>query len=158
VAIPLTVTDPGTGDTSSQPDDDSGEADDCSLLDEFAAAAAALSKDAAGEAERVKPAFMTRKPVYLNFTEARKWARAMGMGSRAEWDDWAYNSRRNPYIPRDPEKAYGDQFTDWDDVRENSHPAQPCAPFRSRHAAHGLLLLPGMWGRGLGRRTRSGWG
>jgi len=123
---------------SSQPDDDTGEADDCSLLDEFAAAAAGLSTDAAGEEERVKPAFLTRKPVYLNYTEARKWARAMGMGSRDEWEDWAYNSRRNPYIPRDPEKAYGDQFTNWDDVRKVLHP-RPLperAPFRSRPAAH----------------------
>lgn len=140
---------------SSQPDDDTGEADDCSLLDEFAAAAAGLSTDAAGEEERVKPAFLTRKPVYLNYTEARKWARAMGMGSRDEWEDWAYNSRRNPYIPRDPEKAYGDQFTTWDDVRKVLHP-RPC--LNVPLFGVGLRLTPSLMpGRG-GLCTRSGWG
>eukprot|EP00959_Pyramimonas_sp_CCMP1952_P212766 4451952-Pyramimonas_sp.AAC.1 len=58
---------------------------------------------------------MTRKPRYLPFDEGRKWARAMGMDSVEEWEDWAYNSRRNPYIPRDPEAAYPDQFVSWDD-------------------------------------------
>eukprot|EP00242_Pyramimonas_sp_CCMP2087_P006347 CAMPEP_0198206802 /NCGR_PEP_ID=MMETSP1445-20131203/10340_1 /TAXON_ID=36898 /ORGANISM="Pyramimonas sp., Strain CCMP2087" /LENGTH=270 /DNA_ID=CAMNT_0043879645 /DNA_START=290 /DNA_END=1105 /DNA_ORIENTATION=- len=66
-------------------------------------------------AERPKPSFMTRKPRYLSFEEGRKWARAMGMASIDEWHDWAYNGRRNSYIPREPEDAYPDQFVSWDD-------------------------------------------
>jgi hypothetical protein len=63
--------------------------------------------------------------LHLTFAEARKWARAMGMSSREEWDDWAYNSRRTGYIPRDPEEAYGDYFTDWDDVSFLPRPRHP---------------------------------
>jgi len=62
-----------------------------------------------------KPRKKRRKPIYLPFEEGRKWARAMGMGSIEEWEDWAYNGRRNPYIPRDPEAAYPDKFVSWDD-------------------------------------------
>mmetsp|Transcript_21321 Transcript_21321/g.40582 ORF Transcript_21321/g.40582 Transcript_21321/m.40582 type:complete len:267 (+) Transcript_21321:276-1076(+) len=94
--------------------------DDSNTSDSATIPAASSGSDEVGiQADAPKEpvkAWMKRKPIYLPFDEGRKWARAMGMGSRDEWEDWAYNSRRNPYIPRDPEEVYAAKgWESWDD-------------------------------------------
>lgn len=57
-----------------------------------------------------------RKPRYLPFDEARKWARAMWMTNESDWDDWILDGRRSAYIPSQPEVVYADDgWNGWQD-------------------------------------------
>lgn len=58
------------------------------------------------------------KSIHLPFKEAVKWARAMGRwDSEEEWWEWIeMGEGKNPYIPSNPEKYYGErgQWRGWD--------------------------------------------
>ncbi|KAJ8601484.1 hypothetical protein CTAYLR_006699 [Chrysophaeum taylorii] len=60
---------------------------------------------------------LRRKPRYLCYDEASKWVQRMGLWrNKKEWKQWlASGEKRNPYIPNDPEKYYGDKFRGWAD-------------------------------------------
>lgn len=58
---------------------------------------------------------LRRKPRYLSYDEASKWVQKMGQWTtESDWQAWlASGEKRNPYLPNDPKKYYGDEWQGW---------------------------------------------
>jgi hypothetical protein len=49
------------------------------------------------------------------FTDARKAVRALGLSTRAQFEEWARSSSRPWDIPSNPQRSYRDEWTSWPD-------------------------------------------
>lgn len=57
-----------------------------------------------------------RKPRFLAYDDAAKWVQKMAQWDTAdEWRGWIESGeKRNPYIPNNPVKYYGDKWRGWE--------------------------------------------
>mmetsp|Transcript_82712 Transcript_82712/g.146115 ORF Transcript_82712/g.146115 Transcript_82712/m.146115 type:complete len:237 (+) Transcript_82712:79-789(+) len=63
-----------------------------------------------------------RRPRFLPFVAARKWARAMHFTEESDWREWIENGeKRNAYIPSRPDEVYAQAgWAGWDDFLNGS--------------------------------------
>eukprot|EP00962_Isochrysis_galbana_P025244 scaffold7752_cov101-Isochrysis_galbana.AAC.4 len=54
-----------------------------------------------------------KKKLFQSFTEAREMARAMGLSSKAEWDDYSCPGAYR--LPKEPDAAWPDEWRGWED-------------------------------------------
>lgn len=56
-----------------------------------------------------------RRGKFLPFSEARTFARSLGLRSEADWHRWAKTEDRPKDVPADPPKAYASEWQGWSD-------------------------------------------